>query len=207
MIRLPVRTSGPVGRVAWLSVALHALGLGAALGMRPGTAVVDLPSRMAFLAAAPLRWSAGWGVWMLCALSLVAFFVVAAERLPALAGRAALALVAAGAAVDLFCDAGQAALLPALAGDARLFLAVERLLGVGGAVVANGLYTLATLVVTLSVRSGWPRLFGLLCVAGGAAMVAAGFGGVWRYVELTVGPTMLFYCAWAVATANVLDRP
>jgi hypothetical protein len=194
--------------VAWCSVALHALGLAlAALGMRAGTSIVDLPSRMAFLARAPSGWTVGWAVWMLCALSLLAFFVVAAERLPAGVARAALALVSAGAAVDLFCDAAQAKVLPLLAsGGAALFLAIERLLGVGGTVVANGLYALAALAVTWALRDRAARALGFLCVASGAAMVVAGWGGVARHVALTVGPTIFFYFAWALAAARELDR-
>src|SRR5689334_3304241 len=93
---------------AWLSVGLHALGLAfAQLGMRPGTPLVAVAERRAFLAAAPLGWSLGWGVWMLCALSLLLFYALLVERIAPRSGRLALALVTAGVAVDLLCDAAQ----------------------------------------------------------------------------------------------------
>ena len=45
----------------------------AALGMRPGTAIIALAERRGYLAAAPFGWTFGWGVWMLCALALIGY--------------------------------------------------------------------------------------------------------------------------------------
>src|SRR5262249_2831127 len=57
---------------AALTVGLHTIGLALAVfGMREGTPLVGLAERIAHLAEAPLSWSIGWAVWMLCALSLV----------------------------------------------------------------------------------------------------------------------------------------
>src|SRR5262245_34593082 len=107
----------PLAAAAGLNIALHVLGLGLAyVGMRPGSPVADLDARVAYLAARPALWTAGWGCWMLCALALVA--LMAALRTQAESremGSLALMLTAAGAAVDLVCDLGQMLVLPDLA--------------------------------------------------------------------------------------------
>jgi hypothetical protein len=65
--------------LAWTNVIAHAIALVfAALGMRPGSPLVELPERTAHLARFPAGWSLGWTTWMLCAMVLVAFFVVLA---------------------------------------------------------------------------------------------------------------------------------
>jgi hypothetical protein len=57
--------------------------------LRPGSVLAPLPERMAYLASRPLAWSLGWGIWMLCALVLVAFMAALRRRVsgdPFLAG-------------------------------------------------------------------------------------------------------------------------
>jgi hypothetical protein len=193
--------------VAWVNVALHAAGLAAAaLAMRAGTPLVELPSRMAWLAGAPPGWWGGWAVWMACALALGAFFVALAEHLPPAIARAAVALAAAGVAIDLLCDVTQAAVLPLAArGASPLFLVVERLAGVGGALVANGLYTLAAGVVTLALRGPVERALGAGVVAAGALMALGGAIDSARLVELSVGPTIVLYCGWTLAVARAVE--
>ena len=69
--------------LAWLNVALHALGLAMAwIGLRPGSTVLPLTERMAYLANQPPAWKWGWGIWMLCALALVSFMAALRRRLP-----------------------------------------------------------------------------------------------------------------------------
>jgi hypothetical protein len=202
-------------RLAWINVLTHLVALlFAVIGMRPGTALAELSDRRAYLATWPPGWTLGWGVWMLCALLLVAFAAAVAHRLPErqpLAGLAAL-LAGAGAAVDLFCDSIQIAVLPTLAArqDESLFLAVERIAGAGGLVVANGLYALATLLLTFCLR-GRAGLGGLVAPSGygcflfGMILTAAGFTGDMLLAELSTGPTILLYCVWAVAVARSLE--
>jgi hypothetical protein len=194
-------------RLAWVNVVAHALGLALALGMRPGTAVFTVEARMGFLAAAPLAWQAGWGVWMLCALALGAYFSALAAELEPFVRRVALLLVGAAVAVDLLCDAAQLAVLPLAArGGVDGFLVVERAVGVGGALVANGLYTLAAVVVTFtSLRRSADRLLGAALGLAGAVMALAGVVGSARLVELSTGPTIILYCGWALSVARSLD--
>jgi hypothetical protein len=195
--------------LAWVNVALHALGLVlAAVGMRPGSPLVPLAERMEYLAGGPIGWSLGWGVWMLC--SLLLFLYVAALR-DHLAGGLAMALTAAGMSVDLLCDVAQIRALPlAAASDSKpLFLTLESLLFAGGATVANGLYSLAVLILTLALgrRIGvLARLSGLGTAVAGAAMAAAGLIPSPRLLELVTGPTIGLYSLWTVLVARDLGN-
>jgi hypothetical protein len=158
---------------------------------------------MRFLSAAPLPWTAGWGVWMLCALALGGFFVLLAEKLPPVVARAALLCAGAAIAVDLFCDAAQMVMLPLCArGQPELFLLVERAVGLGGTLVANGLYTLAAVAAAFSLRLRW---IGALLGASGAAMCAGGLLDAPRLIEISTGPIMLLFCAFTVMAARALE--
>ena len=192
---------------AWLNVIVHAIGLVLALGMRPGTGVFSVGERMQFLARSPLQWTAGWGAWMMCALALGGYFVILSGALPRVVARAALLCVGVALAVDLFCDAAQIAVVPLAArGDAELFLVVERWVGIGGTLVANGLYTLGALVVSLSLARARERRLGMLLGVAGGAMAVGGVIGSARLVEVATGPTIILYCGWALAVASSLDR-
>ena len=204
----------PLTLAAWLNVGLHLAGLAVAVfGLRPGTPLVPVAERMAYLAGRPAAWSLGWAAWMLCALALVGFLAVLAHAVPesgAILGPA-LTLAAAGAAVDLVCDTLYITVLPGLAGDGPtpLFLAVERALGAGGVVVANGLYSVATLLATLGLRSRPAVPFAVLWLgyatfAGGMLMVTAGFTGDPRHLQIATGVTILPYMAWTLGAARAL---
>jgi hypothetical protein len=178
---------------------VHLAGLGCALFMRPGTSLVPLSDRMSFLAEQPVAWSMGWGVWMLCALALAGFYVLLAENLPQEIARATLLCVGAAIAVDLCCDAAQMKILPLCArGDAARFLIVERAVGLGGTLVANGLYTLASVMAAWSLgRRGLAAALGI----SGAAMCAGGLLDQSRIIELSTGPTILLFCAFTLLVA------
>jgi hypothetical protein len=200
---------------AWLSVGLHLAGLVlAVVGLRPGTPLVPAGERVAYLAGRPLAWSVGWAVWMLCALALVAFLALLDHRSEATAiAGAAVTLAAAGAAIDLFCDALYITVLPAVAeeGASPLFFAVERALGAGGVIVANGLYSVAILLATLGLRGrpevpAFVRGLGYATFAAGMLMVAAGFTGDPGHLQIATGLTILPFMAWTLAVARSLSR-
>jgi len=204
----------PLTLAAGLSVGLHLGGLVLAVAaLRPGTPLVPPAERVAYLAERPLGWTLGWGAWMLCALALVAFLAVLAHVVPEAPTvlRTAVMLASAGAAVDLVCDTLYITVLPGLAtgGPTPLFLTVERALGAGGVVVANGLYTIATLLAALGLRAR-PEMppvvtwLGYATFAGGMLMVAAGFTGDPRHLELATGAAILPYMAWTLGVARAL---
>ena len=204
----------PLTLAAGLSVGLHLGGLALAVAaLRPGTPLVPPAERVAYLAERPLSWTLGWAAWMLCALALVAFLAVLAHVVPEASTvlRTAVMLASAGAAVDLVCDTLYITVLPGLAtgGPTPLFLTVERALGAGGVVVANGLYTIATLLAALGLRAR-PEMppvvtwLGYATFAGGMLMVAAGFTGDPRHLELATGAAILPYMAWTLGVARAL---
>jgi hypothetical protein len=204
--------------LTWANLAAHGAGLVLALvGMRPGSVVVPLEARMAYLAGEPRAWAWGWGVWMLCSLLLVAWLAVLRDLLPerSPAARLALLLAAAGMAVDLLCDVLQAAVLPgvaarAAAGATDLFIALERLAFTGGATVANGLYTAAVLLMTLALAGtvgAAARWAGFATVAAGLAMAVAGLLPSPALLEAATGPTIGFYSVWTVLVARGLRSP
>ena len=204
----------PLTLAAGLSVGLHLGGLALAVAaLRPGTPLVPMAERVAYLAERPLGWTLGWAAWMLCALALVAFLAVLAHVVPEASTvlRTAVMLASAGAAVDLVCDTLYITVLPGLAaaGPTPLFLTLERALGAGGVVVANGLYTIATLLAALGLRAR-PEMppvvtwLGYATFAGGMLMVAAGFTGDPRHLELATGAAILPYMAWTLGVARAL---
>ncbi len=205
--------------LAWVNVAVHATALVLALiRIRPGSPLVGLSERAAYLARYPVAWSLGWGSWMLCTLALIAFFAALAERLPERSGMAHLAVVlaAAGGGIDLLCDVIYITVLPALAsGDPpprETFLALEGTAVAGGLVVANGLYALGTLLLTFSLR-GRTEIGGLIVATGygvfgfGMVLVAAGFAHDPWLAVLGTGPTIGLFCLWTVLVARALECP
>ena len=196
--------------LAWANVVLHTAGLALAwIGMRPGSPLVPLAERMAYLAGHPAGWTWGWGIWMACTLVLVAFMAVLRAALPecSIVPPLALLLTAAGMAADLLCDVLQIQVLPlaAAAGSTDLFLAFERLAFTGGATVANGLYTTGVLLMTLRLRGrvGAPaRWAGFGTAVAGYAMAVAGLLPSPRLLELATGPTILLYSLWTVLVAR-----
>jgi hypothetical protein len=155
---------------------------------------------------------------MLCTLALVAFFAVLARELPAEAVRARLAvtLAAAGGGVDLFCDTLYITVLPSVASggpsDEMVFLTVERMALAGGLIVANGMYSLGTLLLTLDLR-GHERVTHLLTPLGygtfacGMLLVVAGFINSAWLAAVATGPTIGLYCAWVLVVARAFRQP
>jgi hypothetical protein len=207
-------TARPLTVLAWVNVVLHLIGLAfAALGMRPGTPLMPLADRLAYLSRAPLGWSLGWGTWMLCTTVLIAFLAVLARRLGDDLARLGLTFAIVGGAFDLFFDSVYILVFPLVASwqPEALFLALERLSGVGSLVIANGLYSIATLLFTLSLRGreGVSRLtfvVGYAVTGFGLLLAAAGFTGVPWHAEWATGPTIGCFCLWAVLVAHGLER-
>jgi hypothetical protein len=198
--------------LAAVNVGLHLLGLLlAATALRPGTPPRPVVERLAYVGHAPAGWTAGWAVWMLCALALVLFVATLERRLDERGGLAS-ALAVAGAAVDLLCETLWMVVLPAVAsrGDEAVYLALERLAGAGGAVVANGFYSLAVLRLSASFArraagrpaGGAAALLGYAVAVAGLLLVAAGFGSDPRHLEWTAALTIGLFCLWAPAAAR-----
>jgi hypothetical protein len=205
----------PIHILAGINVLVHLLALAlSAFWLRPGTSLYGA-ERWTYLAEHSLEWSLGWGAWMLCALALVAFFAVLANAVPDGGLLVALMVCLAGAEVDLLCDLMQMTLPKLARADPLpqpLLLTLEHIAGAGGLVVANGAYTVATLLATLRLRRR-PEILPFTILAGwgvflfGSFLVLAGMTDWTLLAVSAAGPTVLLFCAWVVLVAHSLERP
>jgi hypothetical protein len=146
-------------------------------------------------------------VWILCALSLVALLAVLNERLRAggsPAGTVAVAVAAAGAAVDIFCDALWIGVLPDLAaqGPDRVFWPAER----SWPWAARWPPTASTPAPCWCSRGccrarrvGPARLLGWVTALAGFGLCGAGLHGQAHGVALFSGVTISAFVFWAIA--------
>jgi len=126
----------------------------------------------------------------------------------------AVVLAVAGGAADLLCDAIYITVLPMLAAQSppseATFLAFERAANAGGLIVANGLYALGTLLLTVCLRrrlngTQLAILAGYAVFGSGMILVIAGFLNDPRLTELGTGPTIGFYCLWTILVARSMN--
>lgn len=197
-----------------VNIALHMLGLGlAAVAMRPGTPAASLNDRMTYLASQPLGWTLAWSVWLCCMVTMVAFIALVVQRLGRdnILARLALIVVVLAGAFDCLGDSLYLAVLPQVAQwqprDERAFLLVEKATQIVSLVVANTLYSVATLLLSLALRvfPGVRRgtvLVGCGVFVFGMLLSAAGFTGVAWHVEFSTGPTIGLYCVWVILVAR-----
>jgi hypothetical protein len=190
---------------AWTNVGLHVAGLVfAAAAMKPGTPAAPLLERIRYLAARPAGWTAGWLVWILCALALVAFMLLLARTHPSPFTAAAAALAIVGAVIDVTCDVTYILALPAwAAGDVSRFLARERHLGTASLTGANGLYSVAVLVATLGLPASatLTRGLGVLTFVAGLVLAGAGLTGDPRHMMVGTALTIPLFLAWSLAAS------
>lgn len=176
-------------RAAWLSVALHlAAGLAMLLVLRRGLETNgDLAARLRFLVEERAAWTAAWLAWHAAALSML-WFCVCFARAVAGDDRAgglpwlAVALSAAAIALDLGAQAIEIGLVPDLAAEAQAestarhgatlaaFQRTHRMAVLLTGYTANGLYSLASVLLAWSGRRRYPAWTS----AAGAAVGASG---------------------------------
>jgi hypothetical protein len=170
--------------------------------LRFGTEIVPLPAdRIAYITAHPLLWRAGWCVWIVAGTSLVAFYAWWGGFLEQPRwGAAAVAI----AAVGLSCDfAGESILIAWLPRDYESLARAATLLS-GAA--ANGLYTLAGIVLTIAT----PSLRGLLRALtwavwlAGAAVTASALAGLPRGIAISTATLFAMFCPWVLLVGRAL---
>jgi hypothetical protein len=156
--------------ITWLAAATHVV---AAAGMlfllRRGLPGLAEEERLAYIASHRAAWLGGWLVWQLAAVSLMAFYGVLALRLRGVLSVTAMACAAAGLSLDFACESRYMGVLPELRGDA--FVALDRELEVLIGYGANGLYTVA---LVLLVIAGW-RVLPKSALALAGPVAASGF--------------------------------
>jgi hypothetical protein len=166
------------------------------LVLRPGLTVADLATRAAYVVENPLPWRLGWGTWIAAALTLVAFYGWWGARLR----NSALATVAVGIAVaGIACDVSAESLMIGwLPAD---FEATSRLATIltGGA--ANGLYTIAGIVLTVITpfRSARFRAWTWAVWVAGVFLSAFSLAGWIAGIAISTAVLFILFCPWAFA--------
>ena len=173
------------------------------LVLSPGMETVgDRTARIEYIGAHPVLWRAGWGLWIVAALSLLGFYSWWAARVrPRLLGIVSLVLAIIGIGGDLLAESLYIGWLPA---DYDRMATLARLLtGAWG----NTLYTLAGVLLTLG--SGWLRGPARACawVIWSAGLALGAFSLAGNITGMAVSMALLFtlFCPWA-AWVGFLDR-
>lgn len=179
----------------YVCAGLHAAALLVmALVLRGGTeAEPQLAARMAYVHAHATAWRAGFAVWMLAGMSVVAFYAWWAGWLRSRkAAATALVFAIAGLACDLSGETLYSALLPQLSADPVRFDQIQRLGTVLTAVFANGFYTAAGIVLTLGTPELPPRVRMLAWVVWIAGIVLSVAGAMGWAMGLVIASGVLF---------------
>jgi hypothetical protein len=193
-------------RAAYIAAGIHVVAAGAMLlALQPGLRVAGsvLATRQAYVSTHTSAWWLGWLVWHAADLTLLALYVALAarwgRRAPLRCGLALL-LAGAGLADDLGAQAVYMGVAPHLGPEA--FAVAEQVAGVLTGYVANGLYTLAGLLLVWAGAREMPRYLVVaslpVWVAGlglsVASLVGSGEGQFWSVAVLMpafIGWTLL----------------
>jgi hypothetical protein len=173
--------------------------------LRRGLPPQDLVSRATFIASHAVLWRVGWLAWNAAAISLLGLFLALAarwaRRAPVLCGLA-IVLATAGLGADLSAEALLAGFTSATLSHLSLVQA-EGLLLTGFA--ANGLYTIAGILLTVAGRRELPA--GVLALAGvvwvtGLWLSAATLLGATTGEILSTGILVASFVLWAALLAR-----
>ena len=177
MFDIPYRTAS---RAAYAAAALNlAAAVSMAAWLKPGLPSLDtaLRDRMAYVTLRPELWWGGWLVWHAAALSLLAFYAGIASRWGRRAPmRVNLALfcAVAGFAADIVGEGAYMGIVPHHSEQG--FFVAEQAAGMITGYTANGLYTIAGVLLTWAGAQELPKWLVLLSAipwAAGLALCAA----------------------------------
>jgi hypothetical protein len=175
-----------------------------AAALRFGTEIVPLPAdRIAYMTAHPVLWRAGWSTWIASGITLVAFYAWWGGFLDRPHwGLAAVAI----AALGLSCDvAGESLLIAWLPRDYDTLARPATLLS-GAA--ANGLYTLAGIVLTLATPSlrGFLRTMTWTVWLAGGALTALAIAGSPIGIAVSTAILFVLFCPWVLLIGRMLQK-
>jgi hypothetical protein len=172
------------GRAAFVAAGVHVVAAVAMLlWLQPGLPVAGstVPQGMAYLAEHTVAWWVGWLIWQAADLALLAYYVGLAGRwwrgAPIRCGVALLG-AAAGVGADVGAQAIYMGVAPRL--DAQGFAVAEAVVGVLTGYVANGLYTVAGMLLVWAGARDLPRHLLLLSLpvwGAGVGLSAASLAG------------------------------
>ncbi len=187
-----IRDSAPYACAAVNLVAAAVL----AVVLGPVLTAGNSQTRMAFVVDHALIWRLGWVIWIAAALSLIAFFAWWGARIRSSElALAAFAVAGAGLAFDVTAESLFIGWLP---GDFEPITQAATLL-TGGA--ANGLYTMAGVLLTLGTASlrGRFLLWTWAVWSAGILLSAVSFAGNVTGIALSTAVLFLLFCPWAAA--------
>lgn len=201
-------------RAALLAFSVHfiagismALVLGRGLDTNP-----DLQDRLAFLVNHRVLWTTAWLTWTVAGPAILYFYMAFADANPP-APRIAIFFTVVAIAPDLIAQSIEFGVLPGLASQAlratatpELFLTFNRVAIMLSGYLANGLYSVAALILVWSSRNAYPKwvssvgfvmgLFGLgLSIA---VLLESVSGMFWTNVGLV--PALLVWLAGVAYT-------
>jgi hypothetical protein len=195
-----LRASAP-----WICAVLNAAAGVAMLSvLRGGTeAAPNIAQRAIFIAEHALLWRGGWAIWMMAAISLVAFFAWWGGWIPSRSvAFVALTIALAGLACDLFAESLLIGWLP----DRIDTVAPLASLLTGGA--ANGLYSVAGALFTVGTSGlrGALRAFAWAVWASGFALTVSTISGSVSGMVISTAALMTLLCPWVAAFGWKLAR-
>ncbi len=208
MLELPPRRAA---RIAYVTAGLNlAAALAMLLALKPGLPIAGSlrPNRLAFIRANTHLWWTGWLLWHAAAIALVLFLLVLAARLGRRAPvRAAIAAILAlvGLAADLAAEAIWMGVAPAL--DESAFRVAETAAGILTGYLANGLYTVAGILLTSAgARELPPALVALAVLVWGAGLCLSASSLLhWAAGELwSTAVLMPLFVLWAALVGRWL---
>lgn len=208
----------------WICVVMHVVALATTgLLLKPGTALEpNAVVRANFVASYDMQWTIGWAMWMLAAASYVGFCAWWAGRVSASTsstileissrtGVTAFAVVIA-AIGTVFDFSGEGSLILLAVERAREFVngtptaldsfeKVERAFMLLSAAAANGLYTVAGILLTLITPNlpKWVRALMWVSWVAGIAMTVAGIAnhrGGFIVSSVVLFPPFIVWIAW-----------
>ncbi|HKB07075.1 MAG TPA: hypothetical protein VKF61_02210, partial [Candidatus Polarisedimenticolia bacterium] len=191
--RLGERLRGAAGPACGALNALAVLAI--AFLLKPGTEVVPDPvARMNYIAAHPYLWRTGWGLWIVAAISLLAFYAWWGAHLPRTAwALTGLFIATCGAACDLLAESLFIGWLPERMEE------IQRLGTILTGAAANGLYTLAGVLLTTMTASlrGPFRILTWTVWAAGCALTATALAATATGMAVATAVLMAMFCPWA----------
>jgi hypothetical protein len=208
--QFPARGGGllnPLRRAATIAWCAHLLaGLAMALVLRYGLETNPiLQDRIKYIVGHRAAWTSAWFTWTLAALAILYFFVEFAH-VHQLRSTIAVLLTVAALGPDLAAQTIEIGVLPSLANHVLsanagpdLFLTFHRFAVMLSGCLANGLYSLATLILARGARHAYPAWITVIGVAVGvfgialsvAALADSASGMFWTNVFLI--PSILLW--------------
>jgi hypothetical protein len=166
------------------------------LVLRPGVTAGELGAGAAYVTQNGLVWRLGWGTWIAAAMTLVAFYGWWGSRIDrSRLAVAAFAIATVGIACDITAESLFIGWLP------KDFETISRLATVltGGA--ANGLYTVAGVMLTIATPALRGRLLVWTWAVWATGFLLSAFSLLGNIPGIAVSTAVLFtlFCPWCVA--------